>query len=172
LTTSFSELGLSAQLVSALTAAGFTTPTPIQAKAIPPQLERRDIIGIAQTGSGKTAAFGAADPVQDHGARRPSVDPKTARALILAPTRELAVQIEDTIKCSPRAGARSRPRWCSAAPRAAGRSRRSRRGVDVLIATPGRLTDLVRRSRAQVLAETRMAGARRGRPHARHGLHQ
>ena len=58
LTNSFSELGLSAQLLSALTSAGFDTPTPIQAKAIPPQLQRRDIMGIAQTGSGKTAAFG------------------------------------------------------------------------------------------------------------------
>ena len=58
MTTLFSDLGLPAPIVAALTAAGFDTPTPIQTKAIPPQLQRRDIMGIAQTGSGKTAAFG------------------------------------------------------------------------------------------------------------------
>ena len=57
MTQNFSELGLSAGLVKSLEKAGFTTPTPIQAKAIPPQLQGRDILGIAQTGSGKTAAF-------------------------------------------------------------------------------------------------------------------
>ena len=82
----FAELGLSAQLVSALTAAGFTTPTPIQAKAIPPQLERRDIMGIAQTGSGKTAAFGL--PILAGLAELTGrANPMTTRALILAPTR-------------------------------------------------------------------------------------
>src|SRR5688500_19003157 len=91
LTKSFSELGLSAQLLSALDKAGFNIPTPIQAKAIGPQLGGRDIMGIAQTGSGKTAAFVL--PILAGLAElkgRPT--PLTTRGLILAPTRELAVQ--------------------------------------------------------------------------------
>ncbi|MCC6657913.1 MAG: DEAD/DEAH box helicase, partial [Rhodocyclaceae bacterium] len=89
--TSFTTLGLPQLIQSALDAAGFKVPTAIQAKAIPPQLQRRDILGIAQTGSGKTAAFGL--PILAGIAElkgRPN--PMTTRALILAPTRELAVQ--------------------------------------------------------------------------------
>ena len=94
MTNKFSELGLSAQLVSALSAAGFDTPTPIQAKSIPPQLERRDIMGIAQTGSGKTAAF-CLPILAGLAALNGPARPMTTRALILAPTRELAVQIDE-----------------------------------------------------------------------------
>ncbi len=97
LTQSFSELGLPAPIVSALTAAGFDTPTPIQAKAIPPQMQRRDIMGIAQTGSGKTAAFGL--PILAGIAElKGRAAPLTTRALILAPTRELAVQIDEVLQ--------------------------------------------------------------------------
>ena len=95
--TSFAEFGLAAPLTAALERAGFTTPTPIQAQAIRPQLDGRDILGIAQTGTGKTAAFGL--PILHHIlglSGRPA--PKTCRALILAPTRELAVQIEQHIR--------------------------------------------------------------------------
>src|SRR5690348_8637684 len=90
----FSGLGLPASILSALDKAGFKVPTAIQARAIPPQLQRRDILGIAQTGSGKTAAFGL--PILAGLAEltgRPN--PLTTRALILAPTRELAVQIDE-----------------------------------------------------------------------------
>ncbi|MHA1529843.1 MAG: DEAD/DEAH box helicase, partial [Alphaproteobacteria bacterium] len=95
--TSFAEFGLAAPLTAALERAGFTTPTPIQAQAIRPQLEGRDILGIAQTGTGKTAAFGL--PILHHIIGLPGRPaPKTTRALILAPTRELAVQIEQHIR--------------------------------------------------------------------------
>jgi len=94
---SFEALGISGGLLRATISAGFEEPKPIQVKAIPAQLEGRDILGIAQTGSGKTAAF--ALPILSKiialGSKR---RPKTARALVLAPTRELAVQIEETFR--------------------------------------------------------------------------
>ena len=151
MTTSFSELGLSAQLLSALTAAGFDTPTPIQAKAIPPQLQRRDIMGIAQTGSGKTAAFGL--PILQGLAElggRPN--PMTTRALILAPTRELAVQIDEVLH--KLAGAKLSTVLVLGGASRAGQIQKIARGVDVVIATPGRLKDLVD-DRKLKLTETR-----------------
>ncbi|TIV48969.1 MAG: DEAD/DEAH box helicase, partial [Mesorhizobium sp.] len=134
----FATLGITGALLKAANAAGFTDPKPIQAQAIPPQLEGRDIFGIAQTGSGKTAAF-ALPKIIGLGTKR---RPKTARALILAPTRELAVQIEDTIKLLAKGA------HISTALVLGGVSRYSQvkkvaPGVDILIATPGRLTDLV-----------------------------
>jgi ATP-dependent RNA helicase RhlE len=139
-TSDFAALGLPAHLVQSLANGGFTVPTPIQLKAIPAQLEGRDILGIAETGSGKTAAF--ALPILDGLAKmqgRP--EPKTARALILAPTRELAVQIEEAFRKF--AGSMN----LSTALVLGGVSRYKQveklaRGVDVLIATPGRLKDL------------------------------
>ncbi|MER9073246.1 DEAD/DEAH box helicase [Mesorhizobium sp. M0904] len=150
--TGFAALGISGALLKATHGAGFTDPKPIQAQAIPPQLEGRDIFGIAQTGSGKTAAF--ALPILSKiialGTKR---RPKTARALILAPTRELAVQIEDTIKILAKGA------HVSTALVLGGVSRFSQvkkvaPGVDILIATPGRLTDLVREGDL-VLADTK-----------------
>ncbi|WP_417308232.1 DEAD/DEAH box helicase [Devosia sp.] len=140
LTNTFAELGLNAQLVSALDAAGFTTPTPIQAKAIPPQLERRDVIGIAQTGSGKTAAFGLpiiAGIAQLQG--RPT--PMTTRALILAPTRELAVQIDEVLR--KLSGNRLSTVLVLGGASRSGQIQKIARGVDVVVATPGRLKDIV-----------------------------
>ncbi len=140
--TGFAELGIAGVLLKATHAAGFATPKPIQVQAIPPQLEGRDILGIAQTGSGKTAAFSL--PILQRiiglGDKRA---PKTARALVLAPTRELAVQIEETIR------AVSKNAHISTALILGGVSKltqikRMAPGVDVLIATPGRLTDLMR----------------------------
>ena len=140
MTKTFAELGLSAPLVTALEAGGFTTPTPIQAQAIAPQLAGRDILGIAQTGSGKTAAFSL--PILEGISKlsgRPN--PMTTRALILAPTRELAVQIEEVIRSFA-------PARLTTALVLGGTSRNMQvqklaRGVDVLIATPGRLQDLI-----------------------------
>ncbi len=149
--TGFAALGISGQLLKATHAAGFTQPKPIQEQAIPAQIEGRDILGIAQTGSGKTAAF--ALPILSKiiglGTRR---RPKTARALILAPTRELAVQIEETIKVLAKGA------HISTALVLGGVSRHSQvkriaPGVDFLIATPGRLTDLVR-EKDLILSET------------------
>ncbi|TIT08188.1 MAG: DEAD/DEAH box helicase, partial [Mesorhizobium sp.] len=148
----FAALGITGALLKATHGAGFTDPKPIQAQAIPPQLEGRDIFGIAQTGSGKTAAF--ALPILSKiialGTKR---RPKTARALILAPTRELAVQIEEMIKLLAKGA------HVSTALVLGGVSRFSQvkkiaPGVDILIATPGRLTDLVREGDL-VLADTK-----------------
>ncbi len=138
----FEALGVSGGLLKATLAAGFAEPKPIQAKAIPAQLAGRDILGIAQTGSGKTAAF--ALPILSKiialGSKR---RPKTARALVLVPTRELAVQIDETFRLLARGA------HISTALVLGGVSRFSQvkkiaPGVDILIATPGRLTDLVR----------------------------
>ena len=90
----FSHLGLSAKVLSAIETAGYKTPTPIQDQAIPHVLARRDVLGIAQTGTGKTAAFLVA--LYQRLLTNPSAPGRSAsgiRALILAPTRELAVQI-------------------------------------------------------------------------------
>lgn len=137
----FADLGLPEQLVRALDDAGFTTPTPIQGKAIPAQLQGRDILGIAQTGSGKTAAFGLpiiAGLLEEQG--KPA--PKTARALILAPTRELAVQIEEMMRMYAR-GRRISTALVLGGVSRHGQIQKLARGVDVLIATPGRLQDLM-----------------------------
>lgn len=148
----FAALGITGALLKATLAAGFTDPKPIQSQAIPPQLEGRDIFGIAQTGSGKTAAF--ALPILSKiiglGTKRRA---KTTRALILAPTRELAVQIEETIKMLAKGA------HVSTALVLGGVSRFSQvkkiaPGVDILIATPGRLTDLVREGDL-ILADTK-----------------
>ena len=141
MTQNFNELGLPAALVKSLDKAGFVTPTPIQAKAIPPQLQGRDILGIAQTGSGKTAAF-VLPILAGLVAMEGRIEPRAARALILAPTRELAVQIEEVLR-SLAGGMR-----LSTVLVLGGVSRHAQvvklqRGVDVIIATPGRLKDLL-----------------------------
>ena len=137
--TTFSELGLDQRLLKALDAEGYTTPTPIQAQAIPPLLQGRDLVGIAQTGTGKTAAF--ALPILHRLAANPRPAPrKGCRALVLSPTRELATQIADSFRTYGRhlnlsvtvvfGGVGHRPQIQAIA-----------RGVDVLVATPGRLLD-------------------------------
>jgi ATP-dependent RNA helicase RhlE len=137
--TSFNDLGLDQALLNAITAGKYTQPTPIQAQAIPPVIAGRDLLGIAQTGTGKTAAF--ALPILQRlaaGNRRPA--PKTCRALILSPTRELASQIADKFRAYGRetklsvvtvfGGVGMHPQTQALA-----------RGVDILVATPGRLMD-------------------------------
>ena len=142
ITGGFAALGVTGILLKGVEAAGMTEPKPIQLQAIPHQLEGRDILGIAQTGSGKTAAFSLPilQKIIGLGDKR---RPKTARALILAPTRELAVQIEQTIRNV------SKHAHISTALVLGGVSKLSQikriaPGIDVLIATPGRLTDLMR----------------------------
>ena len=137
----FNQLGLSKTVLSALEAKGYSTPTPIQAQAIPPLLEGKDLLGIAQTGTGKTLAFIA--PSIDRliaSAKRPQ--PRGCRMLILAPTRELAAQIAE----SARAYSKGQP--ISVATVFGGTSVHKNkvdlaRGVDILVATPGRLVDLL-----------------------------
>lgn len=140
--TGFAALGITGALLKATNAAGFTEPKPIQTQAIPAQLEGRDILGIAQTGSGKTAAFSLpilASIIGLGDKRRP----RTARALILAPTRELAVQIEETIRKLAKGLHISTALVLGGVSRGS-QVKRMAQGVDVLVATPGRLTDLVR----------------------------
>src|ERR1700751_2604865 len=90
---SFSNLGLSEKVVSAVAAAGYKAPTPIQEQAIPHVLARRDVLGIAQTGTGKPAAFTLPMLTVLEGGR---ARPRMPRTLILEPTRELAAQVEDS----------------------------------------------------------------------------
>ncbi|MEM1344364.1 MAG: DEAD/DEAH box helicase [Pseudomonadota bacterium] len=137
----FAAFPLAAPLQAALAANGFTEPTPIQAQAIGPQLDGRDILGLAQTGTGKTAAFGLPllHRVLELRGRPAS---KTCRALVLAPTRELAVQIEAEFRRFA-GGARLSTALVLGGVSRGMQIRRLARGIDVVIATPGRLSDLV-----------------------------
>ena len=139
--TSFHDFGLGEPITRALAEEKYVTPTPIQAQTIPVVLSRRDVIGIAQTGAGKTAAF--AVPILHHlFTNRRRLERKTCRALVLSPTRELSGQILDSFR------AYGRHVRISAALVIGGVSmgaqvRAVQNGVDVLVATPGRLLDLV-----------------------------
>ncbi|EHH68246.1 DEAD/DEAH box helicase [Gluconobacter morbifer] len=139
--TSFAELNLAEPIQKALAEEGYTTPTPIQAGAIPHLLQGRDLLGLAQTGTGKTAAF--ALPILDYLLRnRKAPSPKKVRALVLAPTRELASQIGESFA----AYARHMKFSHAVVFGGVGQGRQveaTRRGVDVLVAAPGRLLDLI-----------------------------
>lgn len=139
--TTFADLHLAEPLLRALDEEGYATPTPIQAGAIPYLLEGRDLLGLAQTGTGKTAAF--ALPILDRLFRgKGRAHPKGARALVLAPTRELASQIGESFASYAR-----HMRFSYAVVfGGVGQGRQIealRRGVDVLVAAPGRLLDLM-----------------------------
>jgi len=138
---SFETLGLSQPVLRALAAKQYSNPTPIQAQAIPQLLRGRDLLGIAQTGTGKTAAFML--PSIDRLASANRVPrPSSCRMLILAPTRELATQIADSAQAYSRFSRLSVTTAFGGVP--IGKQRRAlERGVDVLVATPGRLIDLV-----------------------------
>ncbi|MEZ5823334.1 MAG: DEAD/DEAH box helicase [Geminicoccaceae bacterium] len=146
----FAELGLNARLVSRLEGLGLTEPTPIQAKAIPHALAGRDILGIAQTGTGKTAAFGIPLVVTlSKSQERPA--PKSARGLVLAPTRELANQITESLR---NLSSDLRIALVVGGKSIDAQAKRLARGTDILVATPGRLIDLLDR-RAVDLGATR-----------------
>jgi ATP-dependent RNA helicase RhlE len=139
--TTFTDLKLSAPLLQALATEGYETPTPIQAQAIPALLEGRDLLGIAQTGTGKTAAF-ALPLLQRLTSTDRRAAPRSVRALILTPTRELCVQVLDSFRSYGRHLRLSRVAiygGVSQGPQVQALSR----GVDVLVATPGRLLDLM-----------------------------
>jgi ATP-dependent RNA helicase RhlE len=137
----FSDLGLSAPILSAVAAEGYATPTPIQLQAIPPVLQGRDLCGIAQTGTGKTAAF-ALPILQRLSAVSQRPAPLTCRALVLSPTRELASQIADSFRAYGAGMKLSTAVVFGGVP--IGRQRQQMaRGVDILVATPGRLLDLI-----------------------------
>jgi len=146
--TSFTDLGISEALRRALHAENYLTPTPIQAQAIPHLLTGKDMLGIAQTGTGKTAAF-LLPILQRLAEKRTAVAPNSARALVLAPTRELAIQIGERARAyGGRLGLRHTVVYGGVGfgPQIAALAR----GVDLLIATPGRLLDLVGRRRVRL----------------------
>jgi len=140
---SFSELGLSEKVLSAVQAAGYTTPTPIQQQAIPHVLARRDVLGIAQTGTGKTAAFVLPMLTMLESGRARARMPRT---LILEPTRELAAQVEESFV---KYGAKHKLNVALIIGGVSFDNQDSKltRGVDVLIDTPGRLLDHSERGR-------------------------
>ena len=141
--TQFTDLGLSEPLLKALRGEGYETPTPIQAKSIPELMKGRDLLGIAQTGTGKTAAF--ALPILERLAKEPTRAAKgTCKVLILSPTRELASQIGESFKTYGKFLKVSRAVVFGGV--SIGKQIDIMRGgVDVLIATPGRLVDLIER---------------------------
>ncbi|MCG8490239.1 MAG: DEAD/DEAH box helicase [Sneathiellales bacterium] len=137
----FADLPLSPELLLATEEMGFETLTPIQEKAIPTLLEGKDLIGIAQTGTGKTAAFSTPLIERLIKTRPDAYVPKTMRALILAPTRELARQIADAIR-SLTAHVSFRTTLVHGGTSAKPQIKAINRGVDVVVATPGRLLEL------------------------------
>ncbi len=140
---SFSDFGLASPILHALAAEGYTRPTPIQCQAIPKVLEGRDLCGIAQTGTGKTAAF--ALPILERFSHLPrGTPPRGCRALVLCPTRELANQIVDSFRSYGRGTPVSMVAIFGGVPIGA-QQRRLASGVDILVATPGRLLDLIER---------------------------
>ncbi|MDN3494091.1 DEAD/DEAH box helicase [Winogradskyella bathintestinalis] len=136
---SFKSLGLSEPLLKAISKKGYETPSPIQAKAIPPVLEGKDVLASAQTGTGKTAGFTL--PMLHHLSKGPEQRHRPVRALILTPTRELAAQVHANVKeYSEFLNIRSAVIFggVNQKPQVA----KIRQGIDVLVATPGRLIDL------------------------------
>jgi ATP-dependent RNA helicase RhlE len=139
--TKFSELGLIEPIQRALAAKGYDIPTPIQAQAIPPLLEGRDLCGIAQTGTGKTAAFALPSLHHLHDNLK-HTPPQGCRMLVLAPTRELASQIAESFVQYGKFLRLSVATVFGGVP-INKQIRQLQRGVDVLVATPGRLLDLI-----------------------------
>ena len=136
----FVELGLSPSILKTLANNNYDKPTPIQAQAIPPVLDGRDIIGLAQTGTGKTAAFSL--PILHRLSVNMTKGPRKIRALILAPTRELATQINDAIWTYSK-GLGLRSSFVIGGVPIKKQKRQLADGVDILVATPGRLEDLI-----------------------------
>ena len=144
---SFETLGLSADLLRAVSEQGYTTPTPVQSQAIPVILEGRDVMAGAQTGTGKTAGFTL--PLLQRLNETAVKGPRPVRALVITPTRELAAQVGESIETYGRhlplrsavvfGGVNINPQKA-----------RLRRGVDVLVATPGRLLDLINQRAADL----------------------
>ncbi|WP_108717482.1 DEAD/DEAH box helicase [Miniimonas sp. S16] len=135
----FAGLGLPADIMAAVDALGFTTPTPIQSRAIPALLARRDIVGVAQTGTGKTAAFGLPMLAAVDGSSRET------QALVLTPTRELAIQVADAISSFLPAGSRATVLPIYGGASFVPQLRGLERGAQVVVGTPGRVMDMIER---------------------------
>jgi len=144
----FDMLGLEPTLKTALTRAGFTEPTPIQAQAIPLAMQGHDILGLAQTGTGKTLAFGL--PLVQHLLGEPARPAaRTVKALILAPTRELVNQIADALRTLT-SGTKLAVVTVVGGQSIGRQIQQLARGTDILVATPGRLIDLMDRGSVQL----------------------
>jgi ATP-dependent RNA helicase RhlE len=147
----FAVLGLKGDLLAGVAAMGYETPTPIQEQAIPRVLAGRDVVGCAQTGTGKTAAFVLPilqrmnERAATHGEEPPSSDGRTAhpRALVVTPTRELCAQIEEVGQTLSTYSGRTVIAVFGGVPYDP-QAQKVRRGVDLLVATPGRLLDMLR----------------------------
>ncbi len=138
----FKELGIIEPILKALDAEGYTTPTPIQEQSIPILLERKDLLGCAQTGTGKTAAFSIPIIQHIHNDRSAGTGRKKIQALIVTPTRELAIQIgENCTKYGKYAGVNNTVIFGGVKQNS--QTNALRNGVDILVATPGRLLDLM-----------------------------
>jgi ATP-dependent RNA helicase RhlE len=147
----FTQLGLSQPILRALAKEGYETPTPIQAQTIPHTLEGKDVLGCAQTGTGKTAAFALPiiQRLMDMPVDKSRRGPAKARALILSPTRELALQIRDSFAVYGReSGLRSTVIFGGVSQFRQVQALRD--GVDIIIATPGRLIDLMDQRKAHL----------------------
>lgn len=137
----FKDLDIIQPIQKALKEEGYSKPTPIQARSIPPLLEGRDLLGCAQTGTGKTASFAIPILQQVYNEKKSSKEPRTIKAVILAPTRELAIQIGESFTAYSKhtniknlvifGGVSQHPQ-----------TKALKEGVDILIATPGRMLDL------------------------------
>lgn len=138
--TDFQSLGLSKTLLKAVEDEGYTTPTPVQQQSIPPLLDGRDVLGVAQTGTGKTAAF--ALPVLQIMERKRTQGKRYIRALILSPTRELAAQIDERFDAYSK-NMDIRHRVIFGGVKQNPQVRDLNKGLDILVATPGRLLDLI-----------------------------
>ncbi len=147
----FDMLGLAPRLIAILKEQGITDPTPIQTQAIPHAMNGRDVMGLAQTGTGKTAAFGLPmiNALMKAGVKP---NPKSVRGLVLAPTRELAKQIADNLTAYTK-GSHLKVALVVGGAGISAQMKRLAGGVDLLVATPGRLIDLLDR-RAVRLDET------------------
>jgi ATP-dependent RNA helicase RhlE len=146
--TDFSEFSFPKTILTALSEAGYVAPTPIQAAAIPEILKGRDLLALAQTGTGKTAAFALpmmAILMRAHGARAP----RSVRSLILAPTRELAIQIHDNIRTYAR-HSHLRTVVIVGGVAIGPQTKALEGGVDILVATPGRLLDHMKQGTARI----------------------
>jgi len=150
---SFNDFGLAEPILRALAEEKYVTPTPIQGQTIPLLLAKRDVVGIAQTGTGKTAAF-ALPILNTLAANRARPQPKTCRVLVLSPTRELSGQILDSFRTYGR-HLRIQSTLAIGGVNMGPQVRALAHGVDVLVATPGRLLDLIQ-SHAVRLSEVEM----------------
>lgn len=141
---SFNNLQLIEPLLKALSNEGYTTPTPIQEQAIPIILQHRDLLGCAQTGTGKTAAFAIPlmQLIHEQEIQAPQQGPRSIKALILTPTRELAIQIEESFRAYGKF-LNLRHAVIFGGVSQVNQVNTLRRGVDILVATPGRLLDLM-----------------------------